>query len=116
VDTNTSSTNHTTQQRQAGIVAHAFRALAEHFDHRALIAPAAVTVTDTALFISLPPLPAGSDAGDLWAVTLADGDGIRCADIANGRAFFETGGRLPDTGVRVRVVWSKPIALEAVPA
>lgn len=107
--TETSNTNTT----QAGVVAHALRALADHIDYRSVAAPRAVHVNDDHLRVNVP---SAGDLAERWAVSLNEGDGIRCITVEDGYAHYETRGLLPDTGVRVRLAWARPATVEAVPA
>lgn len=86
---------------EPGVVAHAMRALAEHFDTKGLPAPLSVTVTGRDLLVQVH-----ADGAERWAASLADGDGITCLGSGD-VGYLRTGGLLPDSGVRVRLTWSR---------
>lgn len=102
----------TATNTEPGVVAHALRALAEHFDYRGLAAPRMVIVEDDHIRVSVS---GHDDIAERWAVTLAAGDGVRCTSITDGCSHWETNGLLPDSGVRVQLTWAR-LALSAVPA
>lgn len=98
-----------TDTTPAGVAAHALRALVDHFDYKFLPAPLSVTITDRDLLVQIP-----AEGAERWAVTLAKGSGVICLGSGD-VAHFRTSGLLPDTGVRVRLMWSRASSA-AVPA
>lgn len=95
---------------EPGVIAHGLRALADHIETHHLPAPHGVDVRPAHLSVRIP-----SNGAEAWAVTLAGGDGIRCLTAGSDVGYWETRGLLPDTGVRVRLTWSRATSW-AVPA
>lgn len=104
-------TSITTTTPRSGVVRHGLLALVEHMDFHSLPAFRTITFHPDRLDVGVQ-----GESGEAWAVTLANGDGIRCTSTREGYSHFETRGLLPDSGVRVRLSWCRPAALRSVSA